>query len=268
MKLENISASYHFHRKKFSSSGYQKMEEKAKESPIQYRDLTRTVRKIKMLTPLVKGTRVLRSAVVPPATPYVFGQTNEDIGEILDVVAMGNETRLSGNKPISIAIVRYDDYGRTEEHLGALVAYDDYLNWLKENGKPIEVPAPKYRIDQILYVKPNPDISPNEGYPAIGSKFELDVKVVEVRQSKLGSSTLYTVIVPGYGNIKLYEELLLTREEKDIFKYKDFKFMIINRDLKPFFSNGEKVKIFEDHVYNMSESVVIRLNDELKQYLQ
>lgn len=194
-------------------------------------------------------------------SPYQYGDVSEDIG-IIETIG----TTVVGSKAELIASVRYTGGHTSTEPCDMLVAYVDLQSWVTATGKTLS-PIPKYRVDQVLFVRPITGQRSNEDYPAVNSPFETDVKVTDVYVSKFGSVISYRVYMPRVGYRTYDEENLMTAKERERMLHTDFKEYLYTQDALPFFKRGEKVKTFGGYLYNLDETVIIELNDELKKYL-
>lgn len=212
-------------------------------------------------SPIVRGSRVIR---IPRAknVPYAFGQPKEDLGSVTDLQMV----QLSIKESAMVVYVQWEQHSPTGEALEDLIALEDYEDWLKVN--PIIAPTKIFKIDQVVYVKPSPKKAPSPDYPSIGSQWETDVKITEITTSKFDSTSKYRVYIPNVGYANFAEDELVVAADKLKYKYKDFKELTCTVDASPFFKKDEKVKTFDGHVYNMGETVIIKLNDELQQLLK
>jgi hypothetical protein len=182
-----------------------------------------------------------------------------------------------GNKFESIGVVvkRYNSDGvdychiiwgngqvrPTTEYMTDLLAEDDF------KGCGYVIPQPKLRVDQVMYVRPGVR-TPSEEYPAVGSTYETDVKIIEVLSSQFGASILYRVYSPQYGYLKLHQDHLITPSERLNYLYKDFKQFSMEEDCSPFFKKGEIVYLFDGFISNKKESVMVKMNDDLQKLLK
>lgn len=209
---------------------------------------------------LEAGMAVLRLPTLSQETGlvprYALGEPLEDVGVIT--------AKQPINETLEICSVKYGRFGTLNDIETDLIAYEDFVT-AAVNFTPAE---PIYRVDQVLYVKPSPLIQASGSYPSVGSSYETDVKVLDIRRSKIGISISYEVWSPMYGKLLLSERNLITADKKQAYIHKDFKQAVVLQNLLPLFSELEEVKIFDGFVYNHDESVAIKLSSNLEQYLQ
>lgn len=218
---------------------------------------------VKRTRPVEEGTVVI---VAWDGSPFgeSFGSTYETTATVV-----GSEFAMDhyGKPTKKILLFVYKKTGnRTAAYADHVVAYEDYLDYLKEKGKAPE-PVPMYKPDQVLYVKPHPKHKPGNDYPSIGSEFETDVKVIDVDISEFGSVITYRCYTPNEGYVQFREDNLTTAAERLKYIHKDFKEATVKIDAEPFFKKNETVKIFDGWVHSMDEEVIVKLNNELEKIL-
>jgi hypothetical protein len=195
---------------------------------------------------------------------YSFGAQQEDVGTIIAVDDLA--TAADPNRRNVVIIEYKKSRHRAGEFIEDVVAYEDYLDYLKEKGKPTQ-PVPLYQADQVLYVKPSPRNRACHEYPAIGSQYETDVKVLSSDASTFGNHIYYQVYIPKAGYSQIKEDDLIPANGRLKYLYKDFKEAVMSINAEPFFKKEEVVKIFDGYVYNQDETVVVKLNNELEKLL-
>jgi hypothetical protein len=219
---------------------------------------------VKKVREIVEGIDVV---VANNGDPFgwSFGSACEDVATVLAI-----ENRPSpdlSKKDINIAVIQYKKSGnRSVESLESLVSFEDYSEYLKEKGKPLQA-EPLFKPDQVVYVKPSPRHRPSHEYPSVGSQYETDVKILKSECSTFGNHIKYQTYIPKSGYNEFQEEDLILASDRLKYLYKDFKEAIMSIDAQPFFKKEEIVKIFDGYVYNKDETVVVKLNNELEKLL-
>jgi hypothetical protein len=264
MKLGNFSEKYRYHRELRKAN--KKMITKRNDYNHHYVSFGKLTN-VKITRPIEKGVKVIRFDGKLSAA-HQFGRENETVGEVLGLSTFPDHAQtnqLSSGIDV-VAVVDWLNYGKIEERMYNLIPYDDYLAHLKLNE--LEEPKPIYRVDQILYVKYRPDYSPTTTNPAIGSEYEIDVKVTRVIRSEFGSVIKYEVYIPNVGPAIFKEDSLIPAADRLKYKYPDYELHIMSEDLQPFFTKGQVVKFFAGNLYNEAETVIVKLNDVLKSKLK
>lgn len=211
-------------------------------------------------TVLEKGMEVLRIPCIKRHT-YAFGGPSEDSGIILDMGVV----EIAGHKEV-MAAVQWASGLQTDEILDKLLAVVDLNNYLETSGKDFSL-KPLYHIDQVLFVLPDARMRNSPMYPAVGSSYETDVKVIDIITSRFGNHVLYNTYIPNAGYVTFKQENLITAKEKDRLKHEDFKEYFFGIDSPPFLKKGEKVKAYDGYIYNFDESVVLKITEDLRKYL-
>jgi len=208
------------------------------------------------------GIEVLRLPGGSRHPSYVYGSQYEESGVVIALKGTGlGESNIGG----IVAVVDWQGSGRIDEFPSNLLATKDLADWRERSG--IKPPEPKYHIDQVLYVKPGISDRASSLYPAVGSHYETDLKIVEIVSSRFGSTILYRAYIPGNGFNWFNESQLITAKERDRLKHEDFKEYMFAIDSPPFLKRGERVKTYDGYLYNTDESVILKLTDELKSHL-
>ncbi|HEY0750161.1 MAG TPA: hypothetical protein VGD26_03335 [Chitinophagaceae bacterium] len=194
--------------------------------------------------------------------PYQFGTFDENQGVVTEIGELPNPA----GKMVKVAIITWPGGYTTEDYLENLLPVVDFNDWRVQNGTS-ELPVPKYRVDQVMFIRPNPMHRTGPDYPAIGSVFETDVKITDVKISRFGSVLRYVTYIPGVGYRSFIEEELCTPTERERIVHADLKEYFFTVDALPFFRRGERVKALDGFLYNLDESVIVKINDKLKEYL-
>lgn len=211
------------------------------------------------LTPITVGMEVLRIPSIDHAA-YSFGLATEDTGTVESIKPFK-----IGSGETLIAIVLWTCGIRSEEYVTNLLATTDYSTWLITNEK--QSLGALYHVDQIVFVRPLPGQRSSSEWPAVGSPYETDIKIIEVHSSRFGSVIKYKAYIPYVGYRNFNQESLMTAKEKERIVHDDFKEYFVNEDSLPFFKKGERVKVYGGYVYNMNETVIIEITDEIRKLL-
>lgn len=208
---------------------------------------------------LFAGTNVVRLSIADPnfgegIPNHTLGTPGEALGTI---VAINNQH----------ATVQWNGtsyFGHTTVNsLHVLMHHDKYRD---EIFKPLG--EPKFRVDQVVYIKPNPITKHRSNLPAIGTKAETDLKIESVTLSPLESCYLYQVYSPKGHNFLVTESDLVDYRGRNFYKYKDYKSVTVIVDMMPFFSLGQEAQVFDGYLRNADDTHVIKLTPEIKNNLK
>ncbi len=220
--------------------------------------------RVPILTELVEGLEVVVAKGTSSKSPC-FGLPNESKGRIL-----GFDPNVASKDPGDIVVVvEFSRGSRCVTTTNNVVAYQDYLAYEASSPNNLRKKIPKYKEDQVLYLKPSPTRHPSGEYPSVGSNYESDVKVIAVNVSFFGNHVTYQIYIPHYGSINVEEDVLITAEERFKYLHSDFKEATVSKDLLPFFVLGERVRVFEGFVYTMDQSrATVKLTPDLQAILK
>lgn len=209
--------------------------------------------------PISKGVEVIRLKT-SKYSPYAFGTPDEAIGVVSEIGTFND-----GLRTLELAVVTWPHDEIGDEEIHTLLAYQDYLNWAdKQGGLNVD---PLYCVDQVLFLRPLPNVRSSMDYPAVGSPFETDMKITKVKRSFFGSCITYTAYIPNLGYRNFTEDMLVTAAGRERILHEDFKEYFVSVDAQPFFTRGERVKAYDGYIYNLDETVVCKITDELRKIL-
>jgi hypothetical protein len=159
-------------------------------------------------------------------------------------------------KPVQVEILR--------QHAIASKKLLSLLNALELHPHVIR-PVPRFSVDDIVFLAPKPGKIPSIGWPAVGTDYEKDLKILSVNptQYKLGYS--YQVYTPSVGTLTIGERHVLSVNDRIKYLHPDYFESMIGFDASPFFRDGETVRVYDGKVHNLNGTVIVPLTDELKQ---
>lgn len=121
-------------------------------------------------------------------------------------------------------------------------------------------PDAKFAVDNIVYLKPNAARPANQQRPALGSKYESDLKIISVIPTAFKFSYSYLVYAPNAGEVIFYEEDLVSPADKIKYTYADYSEAVVINDMSPFFAIGDKVIMYNNLLHNQDHSVIVPFN--------
>lgn len=137
------------------------------------------------------------------------------------------------------------------EHLNTYLARNEVKSRMERTIKP-------YEPGTIVYIRPGALSTEGNNWPAIGTPYETDLKVIDAVCSKFASICRYNLFNPVTQTyLTAKHEQLVTPSEK--MKYKCSQVYLSTQEVTGIIKKGEAFYKLGEYLYNDEESVILKV---------